>query len=514
MPARRLAVVLASALAVAGTLIASPAPAGAALKQRWVQSVPGGWFAWSSPAIGDVNGDGSNDVVVGGQNGKVYAWDANGTLLPGWPGTAIAAVASSPAIGDLDGDGRNEVAVGAGSLEVPNQQGGLTIFNRDGTSPVQLQAAPVARPAVHRRVQRPGHRRRRRGRAQRRRLRRLQPGHLRHRRRLRGEGPLQQHRHGVVGTGPLRHRPRRRPGDLHRRRRHRFAGRPAPLRRVLPLAGPAGRPADPALGPPRQRDVPERRRHRRHRRRRPPRGRDRHRRRLLPPHRPDARPAAWSPARCGPSISTTAPTSPAGRSWPATRPSWPHRPWATSTATARPTSSSAAPTTSRTRCGAPSTPSSATAAPPIATTRDEIVASPVIADVNGRAPSEVIVARPARSRSSTAPCPWSRRNLAINNYGLAHKNAAAVGELGPGRWAIVSAGFEPGRREQGLRLRLRHSGPDGHALAAVPQERPAPGGRPVQPQPLLRRVLAGRLRRRHLQLRRRRLLRLHRAPSA
>jgi hypothetical protein len=134
MPARRLAVVLTSALAVAGTLIASPAPAGAALKQRWVQSVPGGWFAWSSPSIGDVNGDGSNDVVVGGQNGKVYAWDANGNLLPGWPGTAIAAVASSPAIGDLDGDGRNEVAVGAGSLDVDNQQGGLMIFNRDGTT--------------------------------------------------------------------------------------------------------------------------------------------------------------------------------------------------------------------------------------------------------------------------------------------------------------------------------------------------------------------------------------------
>jgi ribosomal protein L24E len=135
MRSRRLALFLTSTvLASAGTLIGPPAPAGAALaqSQRWVRSAPGGWFAWSSPTIGDINGDGSNDVVVGGQDGRVYAWDANGNVLPGWPATAMASVASSPAIGDLDGDGRNEVVVGAGSLEVANQQGGLMIFNSDG----------------------------------------------------------------------------------------------------------------------------------------------------------------------------------------------------------------------------------------------------------------------------------------------------------------------------------------------------------------------------------------------
>jgi FG-GAP-like repeat/FG-GAP repeat len=141
---RRLAVSLVSALAVAGTLVAGASPAGAVQSPRWVKSDnPGGWFAWSSPSIADINGDGSNDVVVGGQDGKVYAWDANGNRLPGWPATAIAAVASSPAVADVDGDGRNEVVVGAGSLDVDNQQGGVMIFNRDGSTRCAFKPAPL-----------------------------------------------------------------------------------------------------------------------------------------------------------------------------------------------------------------------------------------------------------------------------------------------------------------------------------------------------------------------------------
>jgi hypothetical protein len=58
--------------------------------------------------------------------------------VPGWPTAAVvsgapSAVASSPAVGDLDGNGTNEVVVGVGSLEVRNQHGGIVVFNSNGS---------------------------------------------------------------------------------------------------------------------------------------------------------------------------------------------------------------------------------------------------------------------------------------------------------------------------------------------------------------------------------------------
>ena len=119
------------AVLVGGT---APSTGAAPATERWHRIVPGGWFHWSSPAVADISGDGANDVVVGGLNGLVYAWDAAGNALPGWPARAIAAVASSPSVGDLDGDGANEVVVGGGALEkeVAGQQGGVSVLNSDG----------------------------------------------------------------------------------------------------------------------------------------------------------------------------------------------------------------------------------------------------------------------------------------------------------------------------------------------------------------------------------------------
>jgi hypothetical protein len=92
----------------------------------------------SSPTLADINGDGVNELVVGDLAGKVYVRSASGANWPGWPvtvriGRAPTAVESSPAVVDLDGDGRMEIIVGAGSTWVPNQDGGLVIFESDGS---------------------------------------------------------------------------------------------------------------------------------------------------------------------------------------------------------------------------------------------------------------------------------------------------------------------------------------------------------------------------------------------
>lgn len=82
-----------------------------------------------SPAVGDIDGDGSPEVVAGSDNGWVFAWSAGGTLKPGWPQftgwnadhparcatNACTGVIAGPTLADLDGDGALEVIVGSHS---------------------------------------------------------------------------------------------------------------------------------------------------------------------------------------------------------------------------------------------------------------------------------------------------------------------------------------------------------------------------------------------------------------
>ncbi|HLQ66861.1 MAG TPA: C25 family cysteine peptidase, partial [Candidatus Limnocylindrales bacterium] len=82
---------------------------------------------WSSPAIGDLDGDGALDIVIGSNSSRIYAWHANGTELkdgdldPTTNGVyfvPVGTVISSPAIADVNGDGTRELIFGTSAARV------------------------------------------------------------------------------------------------------------------------------------------------------------------------------------------------------------------------------------------------------------------------------------------------------------------------------------------------------------------------------------------------------------
>ena len=69
--------------------------------------------SWSSPALGDIDGDGEVEIIVGSKDNNVYAFHSDGSLLEGFPVITKDVINNSPAIGDLDGDGDLEIVVGS-----------------------------------------------------------------------------------------------------------------------------------------------------------------------------------------------------------------------------------------------------------------------------------------------------------------------------------------------------------------------------------------------------------------
>lgn len=92
----------------------------------------------STPVVGDVDGDGRPEIILGAEDGQLYAWNHDGTQAAGFPIQTAGEVRGSAALGDIDGDGRVEVVMAGWDKN-------LYVWDLDGQAAAALLPWPFFR---------------------------------------------------------------------------------------------------------------------------------------------------------------------------------------------------------------------------------------------------------------------------------------------------------------------------------------------------------------------------------
>ncbi len=98
----------------------------------------------AGPSVADIDADGDRELIFGDRFDHVVAWNADGSLAPGWPvilseidtTLVFRSVFANPTIGDIDGDGRLEVFATNSQADLVDGvwRGRIFALNHDGTN--------------------------------------------------------------------------------------------------------------------------------------------------------------------------------------------------------------------------------------------------------------------------------------------------------------------------------------------------------------------------------------------
>ncbi|GAB4323854.1 MAG: hypothetical protein Kow00127_16530 [Bacteroidales bacterium] len=107
-----------------------------------------------APALGDIDGDGVDEVVVStrqagtGNTGRLHAWELDGTSISGFPVVMTGGATKTPVLADLDQDGDMEIII----EERAWPDGYVGVYQGDGSLfpgfPVALDYIPASSVAV------------------------------------------------------------------------------------------------------------------------------------------------------------------------------------------------------------------------------------------------------------------------------------------------------------------------------------------------------------------------------
>jgi len=93
-----------------------------------VFKVLGNYFNYGTPALADLDNNGQLDIIYASTDGNLYAWRPDGTNLPGFPVFIGSGTSSSVAVGYLDGPGDTQL-----DIVVTSNNNNVYVVKADGT---------------------------------------------------------------------------------------------------------------------------------------------------------------------------------------------------------------------------------------------------------------------------------------------------------------------------------------------------------------------------------------------